>query len=336
MIERFARLRPLLGATVLLGLGTASALALDPTPRWCEGVKIAAFPGGPQGGVFANNVYNGFRQAELDLGPTVTYYFSDWDPNKMLTQIQQAVATRVDGIATYGFAGEAATGPVVKQAYDQGIVFTTLNTALPESQAKYAPQGFGFVGAPNYDAGFALATEAAKRAGLGAGDKVFVWGLKGQGGDRGQRTVGVIDAFEKVGAEVIYQEIDQATNADPNAGTATFVGVMGANPDIKIVVTDHGGLTSNVGVYAKAAGLEPGKVFFAGFDMSPNTAQAIEQGYQSLVIDQQPFLQGYLSMLNICLTKKYGFSGLHINTAGAFVDQSNVAAVAPLAAVEIR
>ena len=76
------------------------------------------------------------------------------------------------------------------------------------------------------------------------------------------------------------------------------------------MVTDHGGLTSNVGVYAKAAGLEPGKVFFAGFDMSPNTAQAIEQGYQSLVIDQQPFLQGYLSIVNICLTKKYGFSGL--------------------------
>ncbi len=336
MTERFTRLRPLLGAAVLLGVGTTGALALDPTPKWCEGVKIAAFPGGPQGGVFANNVYNGFRQAELDLGPTVTYYFSDWDPNKMLTQIQQAVATGVDGIATYGFAGEAATGPVVQQAFDQGIIFTTLNTALPESEAKFAPQGFGFVGAPNYDAGFALATEAAKRADLQAGDKVFVWGLKGQGGDRGQRTVGVLDAFEKAGATILYQEIDQATNADPNAGTATFVGLMGANPDIKIVVTDHGGLTSNVGVYAKAASLEPGQVFFAGFDMSPNTAQAIETGYQSLVIDQQPYLQGYLSLLNLCLTEKYGFSGLNINTAGAFVDKTNVEAVAPLAAVEIR
>jgi simple sugar transport system substrate-binding protein len=336
MINHFSRPWPLLGAALVLGLATSSAFALDPTPKWCEGVKIAAFPGGPQGGVFANNVYNGFRQAELDLGASVTYYFSDWDPNKMLTQIQQAVATGVDGIATYGFAGEAATGPVVQQAFDQGIIFTTLNTALPESEAKFAPRGLGFVGAPNYDAGFALASEAAKRANLAAGDKVFVWGLRGQGGDRGQRTVGVVDAFEKAGAKVIYQEIDQATNADPNAGTATFVGVMGANPDIKIVVTDHGGLTSNVGVYASAAGLKPGQVFFAGFDMSPNTAQAIEQGFQSLVIDQQPYLQGYLSLLNVCLTKKYGFSGLHINTAGAFVDKSNVAAVAPLAAVEIR
>ena len=156
------------------------------------------------------------------------------------------------------------------------------------------------------------------------------------GGDRGRRTVGVIDAFEKAGAKVIYQEIDTATNADPNAGTATFVGVMKANPDIKIVVTDHGGMTSNVGVYARAASLKPGQVYFAGFDMSPNTAQAIKAGFQNLVIDQQPFLQGYLPILNICLTRKFGFSGLDINTAGAFVDSTNVDAVAPLAAKEIR
>jgi simple sugar transport system substrate-binding protein len=323
-------------AALTLGASAGGAFALDPTAKWCSGVKIAAFPGGPQGGVFANNVYNGFRQAELDLGPTVTYYFSDWDPNKMLTQIQQALATKVDGIATYGFGGEPATAPMVEQAFTQGTIFTTLNTSLPDSQKKHSAQGFGYVGAPNYSAGFALGAEAAKRAKLAKGDSVFVWGLKGQGGDRGQRTVGVIDAFEKAGAKVIYQEIDAATNADPNAGTATFVGVMGANPGIKIVVTDHGGLTSNVGVYAKAASLKPGQVYFAGFDMSPNTAQAVKNGYQNLVIDQQPFLQGYIPILNLCLTKKFGFSGLDINTAGAFVDSTNVDAVAPLAAKEIR
>jgi simple sugar transport system substrate-binding protein len=70
--------------------------------------------------------------------------------------------------------------------------------------------------------------------------------------------------------------------------------------------------------------------------MSPNTAKAIQDGFQDLVIDQQPYLQGYLPILNICLTKKYGFSGLDINTAGAFVDAKNVGVVAPLAAKEIR
>ena len=337
MVKANTRRMLVTAAALALAVGAVqTAHATDPVAKWCAGVKIAAFPGGPQGGVFANNVYNGFRQAELDLGPSVTYYFSDWDPNKMLIQIQQALATKVDGIATYGFGGEPATAPLVDQAYAQGTIFTTLNTSLPDSEKKYGPKGLGYVGAPNYAAGFALGAEAAKRASLKAGDSVFVWGLKAMGGDRGQRTVGVIDAFEKAGAKVLYQEIDAATNADPNAGTATFVGMMKANPELKIVVTDHGGLTSNVGVFARAASLKPGQVYFAGFDMSPNTAQAIKAGYQNLVIDQQPFLQGYIPLLNICLTKKFGFSGLDINTAGAFVDSANVDAVAPLAAKEIR
>jgi simple sugar transport system substrate-binding protein len=326
-----------LAGALAVGLAmTSAAFATDPVGKWCSGVKIAAFPGGPQGGVFANNVYNGYRQAELDLGPSVTYYFSNWDPNTMLSQLQQAIATKVDGIAFMGHPGDDATDPLIEKAYAAGIIFTTANTALPKAQTKYGPQGLGYVGAPNYAAGFSLGSEAAKRAGLKSGDKAFVWGLKAAGGDRGQRTVGVIDALTKAGVNVIYQEIDAATNADPNAGTATFVGMMKANPDIKLVVTDHGGLTSNVGVYAKAASVQPGQVYFAGFDMSPNTAKAVKDGYQNLVIDQQPYLQGYLPILNICLTKKFGFSGLDINTAGAFVDKSNVDAVAPLAAQEIR
>lgn len=324
-------------AASALAVGAAGpAHATDPVAKWCQGVKIAAFPGGPQGGVFANNVYNGYRQAELDLGPSVTYYFSNWDPNTMLTQLQQAIATKVDGIAFMGHPGDAATDPQIDKAFARGIIFTTANTALPEAQKKYGPEGMGYVGAPNHAAGYALGAEAAKRAGMKPGDEAFVWGLKGQGGDRGSRTVGVIEAIEKAGGKVIYQEIDKATDADPNAGTATFVGVMKANPGIKLVVTDHGALTANVGVYARAASLKPGQVFFAGFDMSPNTAKAIKDGYQDLVIDQQPYLQGYLPILNICLTKKYGFSGLDINTAGAFVDPKNVDVVAPLAAKEIR
>ncbi len=327
----------LVSAVAALGLTTAgAALAADPQSKWCSDVKIAAFPGGAQGGPFATVVYNGYRQAEVDTGAQVTYYFSNWDPNTMITQLQQAIATKVDAIAFMGHPGDDATDALIDKAFAQGIIVTTDNTALPRAQAKYSAQGMGYVGAPNYAAGHALGAETVKRANLGAGDKVFVWGLKAAGGDRGQRTVGVIDALEKAGVEVIYQEIDAATNADPNAGTPTFVGIMKSNPGIKAVVTDHGALTANVGVYAKAASLKPGEVYFAGFDMSPNTAQAIESGYQNLVIDQQPFLQGYLPIINLCLSKKFGFSGLDINTAGAFVDAGNVKAIAAFAAEGIR
>ncbi|MBU6147577.1 MAG: substrate-binding domain-containing protein [Actinomycetales bacterium] len=303
--------------------------------KWCSGVKIAAFPGGPQGGVFANNVYNGFVQAQKDLGADVTYYFSDWDAAKLVSQGKEALATNPDGIATYGFGGEEAMGQLADEAFSKGIIFTVLNTELPDTQKKYQGQGSGFVGAINYNAGFDLGTKTVEVAGLKEGDQALVWGLVSLP-SRGERTQGVIDAFEKAGVKVVYQEIDQATNADPQAGTPTFVGLIGANPDVKAVVTDHGGLTATLETYLTAAGKGPDDIFGAGFDVSPATVQAIESGFTDLVIDQQPFLQGYLPILNICLTKKFGFSGLFVNTGAGFVTKENVAAVAPLAEVEIR
>ncbi len=298
-------------------------------------MKIAAFPGGPQGGVFANNVYNGFVQAQEDLGADVTYYFSDWDAAKLVSQTKEALATNPDGIATYGFGGEEAMGPLAQEAVDKGIIFTVLNTELPETQAKFQAEGTGCVGAVLYDAGKDLANKTIQDAGLVSGGQVLVWGLVSLP-SRGDRTQGVIDGFEEAGMDVVYQEIDQATNADPQAGTPTFVGLIGANPGIKAVVTDHGGLTATLETYLTAAGEGPDDIFGAGFDVSPATVQAIDSGFTDLVIDQQPYLQGYLPILNICLTKKYGFSGLDINTGAGFVDKSNVAEVAPWAKVEIR
>ena len=54
------------------------------------------------------------------------------------------------------------------------------------------------------------------------------------------------------------------------------------------------------------------------------------------MIDQQPWLQGYLPILQICLSKIYGFSGLHIDTGGGFADKDNIDFLAPLAEKEIR
>jgi simple sugar transport system substrate-binding protein len=86
----------------------------------------------------------------------------------------------------------------------------------------------------------------------------------------------------------------------------------------------------------KAAGKKPGDIYTAGFDLAPATVAALRGGWTTLVIDQQPWLQGYLPILQICLTKTYGFSGLHIDTGGGFVDKNNINFLAPLAEKEVR
>jgi simple sugar transport system substrate-binding protein len=303
--------------------------------RLCEGVKIVFFPGGPPGGPFATVVYNGAKAAESDLGAEVEYVWSDWDPEKMVRQFREAAATKPDGIAVMGHPGDDAFDPAIDDARAQGIIVTSQNTTLPTAEAKYKADGFGYVGQELYASGYMLGKEALKRSGLAAGDRAMVWGLLSQP-TRGLRTQGVIDALEEEGLTVDYIEIDSATNADAPAGTPTFTGYVSSNPDVKLVCTDHGALTSTMETYLKAAGKGPDDIYAIGFDLSSATLEAIRGGWTDLVLDQQPFLQGYLPIVQICLTKKYLFSGLHVDTGSGFASQDNVEVLAPLVEQQIR
>jgi simple sugar transport system substrate-binding protein len=325
-------------ATTASGSGSSSQSQSGGVPtgaQFCKGMKIVFFPGGTAGGGFETVVYNGAKAAAAALGPSVTYQWSDWDPNKMITQFQQAVATHPDGIAIMGHPGDSAFDPLIDQARSQGIYVTVMNTELPKAEAKYASQGTGYVGATLYDAGAALAKEAMARGNLKPGSRVFVWGLKSQPG-RGERTKGITDTLAKAGMKVDYQEINDATNKDPANGVSIFTGYVSSHPDVKAMFIDHGNLTSTIPTYMRAANLKPGSVFMAGFDMSPATVKGVQDGYISLVIDQQEWLQGYFGIEQLCLSKEYGFSGLHIDTGGGFVDKSNIDQIAPLVTKQIR
>lgn len=303
--------------------------------KWCSNTDIVFFPGGPPGGPFATVVYNGALAAEADLGANVEYVWSDWNPEQMVTQLGEAIATNPDGIAIMGHPGDDAYGPLVDEAVAEGIIVTSQNTTLSELEARYASNGFGYVGAELYDAGYSLGTESVNRFDLQEGDRAMVWGLLAQAG-RGQRTQGVIDALEEAGLTVDYLEIDDATNAEAAAGVPTFVGYVSANPDVRLVVTDHGALTATLETYLTSADLGPDDIFAAGFDLSPATVEAIRGGWTDLVIDQQQWLQGYLPILQICLTDNYLFTGLHINTGAGFAHADNIDMLADLVEQQIR
>jgi len=316
---------------------TPSTAGEEPTAQggWCSGTKIVFFPGGAPGGGFETVVYNGAVQAAADTGANVEYVWSDWNAAKMVTQLQEAVATKPNGIAIMGHPGDEAYKDIVDQAEAEGIVITSMNTQTAKLQAGYATKGYGYVGAILHDAGYALGQEAIKRGGLKAGDKALLWGLESQAG-RGERTKGVHDALDDAGIVVVYQEIDDATNKDASAGVPIFTGILSANPDIKLVVTDHGNLTGTMQTFFEAAGLGPDDAYGAGFDMSGNAVEAIRSGFLDLVIDQQQWLQGYFGVLQICLTHNYGFAGLHIDTGAGFAGKENVEMLAPLVEKQIR
>jgi simple sugar transport system substrate-binding protein len=319
-------------------LGASGVAVAQEDGKFCTGTDIVFHPGGAEGSGFATVVFNGAKAAEELFGPTVAYQWSDWDTATMITQFQEAVAQQPDGIAIMGHPGDEAFGPLIDDAVSKNIIVTVMNTELPQAEAKYASRGTGYVGATLHKAGSDLAKEAVARGGLQQGDTVFVWGLLSEPG-RGERTQGILDGLVEAGiaeTDIVYLEIDKATNADPSAGIPIFTGMASSNPGLKAAFFDHGDLTSTAQSYLEAAGLGPDDIYVAGFDLSPATVAAIQGGYTDLVIDQQQWLQGFEAIAQICLTHNYGFSGLFINTGGGFADASNIDLLAPLVQQQIR
>ena len=297
--------------------------------------KFIFFPGGPEGGPFGTIVYNGAVAAAEHTGCHVDYYWSQWNSEIMIKQFKEAVALQPDGIAIYGFPGDAAMRPIIEEAMSMGIAITTMNTPLPELEKTYKGDGFGYAGADLYTAGYNLGAKGVEVCGLSAGDKAFVWGLASMP-NRGDRTKGALDALKDLGIEIVYQEIPDNVNSDASQGIPMYVATYAANPDIKMVITDHGGLTASLPTYMKAAGHGSVDVCGAGFDLSGPITKGIKEGYIDVVIDQQPFIEGYMPIIQLYLTTKYGMAGLIMDTGAAFVTGANIDAVAPLADLQIR
>jgi len=321
-------MRKKISIALLLSVLVLAVLAI---PVMADAVVVYFFPGGNPGGVYAARVYNGAALAAEILGDRVEmhYLWSDWNPQKMVSQFQEALAANPDGIAIMGHPGDEALKPFVDEAEAKGIVVTTMDTTLPQLEEEYKTKGFGFVGEEQYAAGYKLAAEAVRVGGLGEGDKAVVYGILREP-TRGQATRGAIDALEEAGLEVEHLEISQEADSDPAQAIPVISGYLLKYPDIDLFLTDHSNMTSNLPAILDAAGAGPDDFFVAGMGLSVAQLDGIRSGYLDIVMDKQPFLQGFLAVYQIYLSKSFGFSGLHIATGAGFISIENVDQIATL------
>lgn len=298
-----------------------SAIAED---KWASGVKIRFFVGGDPGDAFASIVYKGALAAAQDTGATVEYVFSGWNVNKMIDQLSEAIAAKPDGIAMMGHPGDDAVMPLAKKASEAGIAIMYQNVDVPLVRAKY---GGGYVGAILEPQGRALGEEAVRLLGLLPGDKAMVWGAWGQPG-RYIREESTALSLEKAGLIVKRIPAPSEAAADPSLMIDSLTAAFLSELETKLIVYSGGQQLGAAEMYMEAIGKKPGEVYNIGFDTSPAVIDAFDKGYVQLTSDQQPFLQGYLPILSLCLTKIYGFGPMFNDTGAGFVDMSNYKNVA--------
>ena len=302
-----------------IGQPSSSSNQTSSSSGWAKGIHIRFFVGGNPGDAFASIVLNGAKRAQADLGPTVDYIFSGWDVETMTNQLREAVAARPDAIAMMGHPGDTAILPLAQQAHSLGVVMEYQNVDVPQVRSQF---GGGYIGANLAAQGAALGQQAISMLGLKAGDKAIVFGAWGQPG-RYIREEGTARALEAAGLIVTRIVSPPAAASDPNTLTPILSSAFRRSPDTKLIVQAGGQTLASTQQYMQAIGKGPGQVYNIGFDLNPSVLDAIKGGYVQLTSDQQPFLQGYLPILSLCLTKKWLFAPLSYDTSASFVTNNN-------------
>jgi simple sugar transport system substrate-binding protein len=284
--------------------------------------------GGTEGDASTLARTNGAKAAAEALGITLIEQYSGWDPQTMIDQFKQAMAASPDGIVIMGHPGEAAFEALVAEAVAEGIIVTSNNNPLPNLEAMYQTQGFGYAGADLYAGGY-LTGQSMVAAGLQAGDKALVYDIWHEEG-RSVSAQGVYDALVDAGLEVEQLDVSQEVNSEASLAIPILTAYLEANPDLKAIGTQHGNITATLPKVLETAGKEPGEVIVGGIDLSPATIEGIRSGYISVSFDQVLYLQGFYPVQQIWLTKMYKIPGLHINTGVGTVTPDNIDEIAPL------
>jgi len=290
---------------------------------------------GDETDAFTTTIVKGANDAAEQFGNTLDVLYSDgWKSEEFLTNLRTAIAMKPDGIIFHPFGDPDVLNEEIAKAYAQGTIVTLVNLDVPEIREKYVE--CGAIAQDLHAIGYALGKHAVEEFGLGPGDRCAVMCGFWTEPIFSKRTYGIVEALEEAGCIVDRIEHPPEIFADPEMGLEYISGYVAAHPDVKFIGFGGAGTTAVVDYYMKSMGKDPGEIKTGGFDLTPGAIRCIEDGYLSFTMDQQPYTYGYLSTLNLILTMKYGFMGFRIDTAGGWVDSTNVAFVKDLSEQFIR
>lgn len=320
-------------------LAAAIAYALlgpRPAPdRRLAGLRVAFIVGGHPSQAFSQRIAHGARDAARDLGCHLDLLWNHWDEERNAALAIRAQRLEPDVICVPGAPYSGALGGFLDEAARAGCTISVYNTPLP-GQTGDAPGNdahaadHGYTGLDNWAAGQSLARAALRHYGLGAGARAIVCGVPRQG-ERGRRALGCVDALETAGLYVELLDLDEA--AEPWGGPLRER--LGEDPPLDLIIWEAGSVSIAAGML-EDHGIAPGAIALAGFDLDQAALHAMKAGYAGLVWDQQPYLQGYLSVLQGALAHRYGFAGLHIDTGAGAVDLTRAQALQTLVAEGVR
>jgi simple sugar transport system substrate-binding protein len=239
---------------------------------------------------------------------------------EMVNATNTAISAKADGIAVAVVDKDAFREPV-DRALDAGIPVVSYNA--DGSRDDKGTSRLAYIGQGLYESGFALGQRALE-AGLDSGEVVGFIATPGALNIQ-PRIDGASDAIKQSGKSLKFTAV--GTNADVTRGLSIIDAYAQGHPDLAGMLAVDAGSTQSVGQVAEKYKLrDKGLKVAGGFDLVPETLNAINGGSLDFTIDQQPYLQGFLPVLYLYLYKLSG--GLmfpsETNTGLLFVTKDNV------------
>jgi simple sugar transport system substrate-binding protein len=246
-------------------------------------------------------------------------YSSDSTASNEATLIQDAVNSKVDGIAVTLPTPDALI-PEVRKAEAAGIPVVAFNAGFDAWKGAGIPMYFG--------QDETLAGQTAGKRLISEGAKHVLCAVQAQGQVQLEdRCNGVSQGLGGVPMDKIY-----VNGYDMPSVNSALIGKLQQDPSIDYVIT-LGAPIAMTAVQSVTSAHSSAKI--VTFDTDAQVVNAVKSGQIKWAIDQQPYVQGYESIDALWLNKTNGDivgGGNAVLTGPTFVDNNNVNTVAQYAA----
>ncbi|NCD31839.1 MAG: sugar ABC transporter substrate-binding protein [Spartobacteria bacterium] len=261
-----------------------------------------------------NGIEDAAKLLNIDVnvvGPT------DFSIAKQVELIEGAIASGIDGLGTTMPDAEAFND-VTKEAMSRGIPVIALNADAPNTGR------LCYIGQSNYGAGYEVGKKVVSMV---KGGKVLI-GIHSLGAaNLIERMDGIKAALADAGG---YDVKVVATTKDLVQATSLVSSWYQANKDVKAMVgVDE---ISGIAIMQVVRREEIGdKVVSGGFDLVPELLEGINDGDFTFTIDQQPYMQGFYTVMQLYNNIKYKLVPSSMDTGTAIITKGDVTDVIKLA-----
>lgn len=320
-----------------LGNFALVAALLSGTSAYADPLNIVFTVHSGASNTFWQAVQKGYEDAcgKLQANCQMVYVQTDGSVQEQVANMEAAIARKPDALIT-SIVDNNAFDDVIKRARDAGIIVIASNVDDLEGAKGNARQAF--IGQGFVPAGHSLASAQWKNFPTTGPIHVAV-GVSAPGQNWSeQRALGVTNFLdEQIKAHpelnLTYEKIDSGTDL---ATTSDRVGAyLSAHPETNAYF-DTGFWDAGVARVLEDRSVPPGKVLLGGFDLVPEVLDEMKKGYIQVAVDQQPYMQGFMPVMEVYLSKTVGLAPSDIDTGQGIVTPDMVDSIMELSAKGLR